>query len=535
MGWQGDLRLAARVVLKAAERFEADLVFERRDGDLHLAGGDATQLFGLTEFRLALTARDGVWDFSPRFNGRSLGEIRGTLRARTTPERRWPHDEAPIEGEVQARVADLGIWSSWVPPGWRLGGELRTSAAVGGRFGAPTYTGELTGSGIAVRNLLQGVSVRDGQLRVVLAGDSARIERFSALAGDGRVEITGGALFGEQPSARLLLDAQQFRLLGRVDRMLVASGKAELALGKDASRLEGSFRVDEGLFDFSRADAPTLDEDVTLRGEDGDEKAGTEAAAQRPRRNFALGIDFDLGDKLRVRGRGVDTGLRGKVRITNPAGRLAVNGTIQAERGSYAAYGQKLEIERGLLAFGGPLNDPRLDILAIRPNIDTRVGVLITGTALSPRVRLFSEPEMGESEKLSWLLLGRPADGLGRNDSAILQRAAVALLAGEGEAPTDSLMRNLGIDEFSLRQSEGDVRETVVTLGKQLSRRWYLGYERGVNSTTGTWQLIYRIAQRFTLRAQSGLENSLDVIWSWRLQETPAEGGVRKSLPAKPP
>ncbi|MCK7494640.1 MAG: hypothetical protein MZW92_28370 [Comamonadaceae bacterium] len=31
-----------------------------------------------------------------------------------------------------------------------------------------------------------------------------------------------------------------------------------------------------------------------------------------------------------------------------------------------------------------------------------------------------------------------------------------------------------------------------------------MGYERGVNATTGTWQLIYRIAQRFTLRAQSG-------------------------------
>ena len=62
----------------------------------------------------------------------------------------------------------------------------------------------------------------------------------------------------------------------------------------------------------------------------------------------------------------------------------------------------------------------------------------------------------------------------------------------------------------------GEVRETVVTLGKQLSRRWYVGYERGVNSTTGTWQLIYRAAQRFTLRAQSGADNALDAIWTWR-------------------
>ncbi len=70
---------------------------------------------------------------------------------------------------------------------------------------------------------------------------------------------------------------------------------------------------------------------------------------------------------------------------------------------------------------------------------------------------------------------------------------------------------------MSLRQTEdGTVRETVVTVGKQLSQRWYVGYERSVNATTGTWQLIYRVARRFTLRAQTGEDNALDVIWTWR-------------------
>jgi translocation and assembly module TamB len=55
-----------------------------------------------------------------------------------------------------------------------------------------------------------------------------------------------------------------------------------------------------------------------------------------------------------------------------------------------------------------------------------------------------------------------------------------------------------------------------VSLGKQLSRRWYVGYERGVNATTGTWQLIYRLAQRVTVRAQSGSDSALDAIWTWR-------------------
>lgn len=537
IGWQGDLRLSARVDVRAAERFEADLVFQRHDGDLHVETQGELQLLGLTEFRLQLKVRDGVWDLEPVFTGRGLGEIRGRLAVRTTPERRWPHDDAPIEGQIRARVPDIGVWAHWAPPGWRLSGELATMAQVGGRFAAPTYTGEVTGKAIAVRNLLQGVNVRDGQFLVRLAGTTAQIESFTLRGGDGKVSVSGNADLGAKPGARLKLEAEQFRVLGRVDRMLTASGQAELVFAADSARLDGRFRIDDGLFDFTRADAPSLDEDVTVRGTEApvEAPAADAQAAGRKGQRFVMDVGIDLGSQLRARGRGVDTGLGGSVRLTNPNGRLAVNGTIESIGGTYAAYGQKLEIEKGVLAFNGPADNPRLDIWALRPNLDIRVGLQVSGPLQGLRVRLFSDPEMSETDKLSWLVLGRASDGLGRNDTALLQRAAVALLAGEGQAPTDEFMRRLGIDELSLKQSEGEVRETVVSLGKQLSRRWYLGYERGVNATTGTWQLVYRAAQRFTLRAQSGLENSLDLIWTLRLQQPPAEGGVRKSLPAVPP
>ena len=153
----------------------------------------------------------------------------------------------------------------------------------------------------------------------------------------------------------------------------------------------------------------------------------------------------------------------------------------------------------------------------MRPsNDDIRVGVTLLGTAQNPRIKLFSEPEMSDTDKLSWLVLGRAPDGLGRADTALLQRAALALLSGEGESRSGKLIKNLGLDELSVNQNEDDTRGTVVRLGKQLSRRWFVGYERGLNATTGSWQLIYRIAQRFTLRAQSGDDNALELIWQWK-------------------
>lgn len=532
LGWAGDLQLGARIQVRAGERFDADVLVERSNGDLAAGGtGNAitglmpgAQAMGLTELRLAARARDGNWAFRADVAGALLGELRGQVQTRTTDRARWPTADAPVSGRLQLRVADIGIWNAWVPAGWRMSGSLQGLATLDGSFGAPRYTGELTGSKLGLRNLLQGVNVGDGDVTIRLEGDNAVVERFAFRAGEGTLTITGGATLGATPRAQLKLQAERFRVLGRVDRQLIASGQAQLDLSKAAVRLDGRIVVDEGLFDISRGDAPSLDEDVNVRRPGAPEVDSEQANGTAPRRNVSVNLDLDLGRQLRLRGRGLDTALRGQLKITSPGGRLAANGSISTEDGSFTGYGQKMTIERGIVAFSGPLDQPRMDVLAIRPNLDIRVGVAITGPLGAMRIRLVSEPELSENDKLSWLLLGREPDSLGRADTALLQRAAIALLAGEGEAPTDALLRNLGIDELSLRQSDGEVRETVITLGKQLSRRWYLGYERGVNATTGTWQLIYRIAQRFTLRAQSGLENSLDLIWIWRLGEMPGFG-----------
>jgi translocation and assembly module TamB len=527
LGWRGDLVLGGDITLRAGERVDADIVFERRRGDLSVAddvrdSATVQRPLGLTDLRLGLSAHDGTWHFTTGLAGRQLGEMAGVATVRTRASARWPEADAPLDGVVQLHVAQLGAWGGWVPPGWRLGGDLTSAATLGGRWGAPEFSGQLVGHQLEVRNALQGVQATQGEVEIRLEGDRARIERFEWRGGEGRLTLAGTARLGRQPEASLKLTAERFRLLGRIDRRVVASGTAELSLSPTVANLSGKLQVDEGLYDVSKGDAPSLDGDVTVVNDtaahdNGDAPAGDAAPAGRNGPRMQVDLALDLGRALRVKGRGLDTLLSGQLRLTNPGNRLAVNGEVNATSGTYAAYGQKLEIERGLLDFNGPVEDPRLDILAVRPNLDVTVGVAVTGSALNPRVRLISDPEMTDTDKLSWLVLGRASDGLGRADSALLQRAAIALLAGEGEAPTDAFLNNIGLSDFGVRQTgEGTEQATVVSLGKQLSRRWYVGYERSVNATTGTWQLIYRIAQRFTLRAQSGDDNALDLVWTWR-------------------
>jgi translocation and assembly module TamB len=522
LGWGGELTLAGRIDVRAAERVEAQVVLARSAGDLRIADEAGNpQSLGIEELQLAFSARDGVWRFAQGLAGRQIGEMAGAQTVRTSAQARWPPADAPLEGVLQARVAHLGAWGMWVPPGWRLGGNLRMTASLGGRFGAPQLRGEMHGQELAVRNVLQGVSLSDGVLDVSFEGELVRVQRLSFKGGDGSLSLSGEARLGATPSAKLQLAADRFRLLGRIDRRVITSGNAQLQLDREQLQLDGRFNVDEALIDFSKTNAPTLDNDVrVVRAAPVPGSSARDARAEQatpaPLRNAQVKLEVTLGDKLHIRGRGLDALLRGDLRLSTPGGRPALNGSVRTASGTYVAYAQRLVIERGELIFSGDPENPRLDILAIRPNLDVRVGVAVTGLLSNLRVRLYSDPEMAEMDKLSWLMLGRPSEGLGRNDSALVQRAALALLAGEDQPPTDQLLNQLGITDFSVRQGDTESRETIVSLGRQLSQRWYVGYERSVNATTGNWQLIYRIAQRFTVRAQSGEDNSLDFIWQWR-------------------
>lgn len=544
MGWGGDLAVAGSLRWRhegsAGVVLQAELA--RRSGDLTqtesaLEGGSITRL-NLTALRVAAVAQGGRWTFTQEAAGRNLGTVQGQQVVQADAHDLWPQPDAGLQGQVDLKIANLRPWASWVPAGWRLGGQVQARAVLGGRLNAPEYTGTLEAHQVSVRNVLEGVDVRDGEILVALQGPQAVIRRFTARAGDGELSVEGQAAFADPPHAHLRVTAKRFALLQRVDRRAVVSGQVDVDLPADAVDVRGRIDLDEGLIDITRGDAPGVGDDVSVDLGDDDDDAQAQAKAKAATRHLSLNLQIGLGDKLKLRGHGLDATLGGDVHlasvVSGGGSKLSADGTVRVVSGTYAAYGQKLNIDRGAIRFVGPLDNPRLDIQASRQRSsfsgagasnaalpgaasgdEVNVGVMITGTAQSPRVRLFSEPEMSDTEKLSWLVLGRGSSGLGRPDVAVLQSAAAALLAGDADDKSN-WVESIGLDDLSVRQSDGDVHETIVSLGKQLSRRWYVGYERSLSATAGTWQLVYRAAQRFTVRAQTGLDHSLDLIWSWR-------------------
>jgi len=125
---------------------------------------------------------------------------------------------------------------------------------------------------------------------------------------------------------------------------------------------------------------------------------------------------------------------------------------------------------------------------------------------------------MSDIDKLSWLITGNASEAGDAATTALLQQAALGLLSGEGPGASDRVFQSLGLDQIGVRQgtTPGDTKDTIVSLGKQISQRWYVGYERGLNATSGSWKLIYRVAQRVSVSAQAGEDNAIDLHWVLR-------------------
>ena len=54
----------------------------------------------------------------------------------------------------------------------------------------------------------------------------------------------------------------------------------------------------------------------------------------------------------------------------------------------------------------------------------------------------------------------------------------------------------------------------TVTLGKRISRDFYVAYERSLAGTLGTFSIFYDLSRRFTLRARTGEQSAIDLIFT---------------------
>jgi translocation and assembly module TamB len=558
-GISGDLVMdgAWNVRIPADSRTPLDIsaTLQRRSGDLKwtnlaLAASGASPnattdpiAAGVKDARINLVVNNRQAQALLRWDSDRLGQVSAdastTLSAlpvngaASLVDRWWPAS-TPIRGAAKARLPQVGVWSMFTPPGWRMNGTLTADANLSGTRGAPEWRGALQADELALRSVVDGFAFTNGQLRATIVGDRISVDRFSlqgpggAQAG-GTLEASGQAEWRvvagsqlRQPFIDLKATAKRLRVSTRVDRRLTLSGNVTAQLAGPQLKLRGELMADSALFILPDELAPSLSKDVVVRSTRTlpTEEEGTERVKPD------VSVSLDLGKQFQVRGQGIDTRLEGQltVRATPALPAPRAFGEVRTVSGTYKAYGQQLNIETGVLRFTGPYDDPALDILAVRKlpdNTDQRVGVKITGNAQAPRVGLFAEPDLTDGDKLAWLVLGRPASAAGAQ-AFVLQQAARKLLSRGGEPVDGALAKTFGLDEIGFAgpstNADGTATQAALTVGKRLSDDIYLSYEQSLAGTMSAVSILYDLSKSLTLRARAGTENAIDLIFTHRYE-----------------
>ncbi|NML44894.1 DUF490 domain-containing protein [Ramlibacter sp. G-1-2-2] len=532
----GDMVFDAQWNAQLGSNLRVEASLARVSGDITLLaetpeGGNTRVNAGVRDAHLSLSNQGEQVTLALRWDSERAGHAEGQLRtqlARTADGGwNWP-ENAPLTGRLQAQLPRIGVWSVLAPPGWRLRGSLAADIAVAGTRTQPRLSGPLTADQLALRSVVDGIELANGRLRSELAGDKLVVSEFLLHGAQDASGASGGTLQASGEGAwtpqgvQLRVNAQlaQLRASIRSDRQLTVSGPVAARVDREGVNVSGQLVVDRARIQIPDESPPRLGDDVVVRNAPG--VAATEAerreqpAPTDAGRTLTLAISFDLGKDFHVKGRGIDTELAGQVQVTaQGASQPELHGAIRTVGGTFDAYGQHLRIDHGEIRFTGPVDNPALDVLALRPNLSggQQAGVQVTGRAQSPRVQLYSNPQLTEAETLSWLVLGRSSAG-GGAETALLQSAAAALLAGR-TGNTRGLAGAFGLDEVSLRQDSGGSGGNIVAVGKRFADNFYASYERSLSSATGTLYLFYDVSRRLTVRAEAGERAGLDLIFTF--------------------
>ena len=506
-------------------------------------------------------------------HGTRLGRFEGRLDAGMDGPWTLARDTA-WQGRAQIDIGDLAWLGNLLGEGWQTGGHFTGEMQLAGTPAQPLSSGRLNGEQLLLRLPEQGLHLRNGELAAELDNNRLRVSRLtfaSELSKPPRtLQLALGedmARFGEpghlDVSGELRIDRDQsaesafldFRLdrLGawqQPDQWIAASGSGRLTWQDGTLGVRGNIGVDAGYWQLAPAGVPRLSDDVVIK------RPGAPAPA-RPRPNLDFDMTADLGRRFLFNGAGLQTRLTGDLRLSAHGRDLPrASGAIRTRDGRFEAYGQQLEIERGILSFQGLLDNPALDVRALRKGLAVEAGVQIGGTAQRPTVRLVSDPELPDTDKLAWLILGHGPESMSAGDATVLVGAAGGLLGNDSGNVVQQLKKTFGIDEFGFRQgdiggngtrqptsriagSSVDTSTTATTgnqifsIGKRLSSNAMLSYEQSLGKAESVVKLTVNLTRQISLIGRAGSDSALDIFYTLTFG-LPPRNNRTTTKPARP-
>lgn len=481
---------------------------ETRNGALRYQFGEGdTEVFKWQGTRFEGTWKEGQIDARLRSDwGDNVGSLQATLGVDT--------GSGALDGQLKADFHALEPIEALLPQLREVSGQFTADMQLSGHIQQPEVNGELSLSEASAKVPELGLHLEN--LNVRAQADNERIElQGQATSGEGQLTLGGRVTqpWGANRVVRLTLSGKAFQVLNTPELMVLVTPDLALEMTPERIELTGN-----ALIPKARIELKSLPQSATRVSDDVVLKDPENGASNQGGRTVNIDLKVSLGDDVRFSGFGLQARLSGALQIIKgPKRGLLAIGEVGVAEGRYEAYGQNLKIERGRLIFQGPYDNPGLDIRATRTiedgvDSDIVVGLQITGTLQRPKSEIFSNPSLPDSEAMAMLFTGKSLNSSSSADASMLLNAIGKLGLKRSGFITAEIADAFGLDEFRI-QTEDNVQESSLYIGKYLTPDLFVQYVVGLFDQTSSVGLRYEITESLRLEAESGLHQSVDLIY----------------------
>ncbi|MBK5478011.1 translocation/assembly module TamB [Pseudomonas sp. TH21] len=494
--WQG--KLNADVQLDLPDSGPKGVIsVDASGGTMRVKDKDQWLDFPYDTLKLETTLNPKRIDTQLNFRGGQLGEL--LLQAQINP---LPKNK-PITGNFSLTGLDLAVARPFVPMVEKLTGKLNGSGRISGGLLAPQVNGNVNLVGGEVSGPQLPVSLEGLNVQALIAGESVQLNGAWRSGKAGQGSLKGQIDWGQALVVDLSLQGSQLPVTVEPYAVLEVAPDLKISLKNDKLAIAGKVQIPRG--DITVRELPPS----TVKVSDDTVIVGSQTEEGKPPMAMAMDIDVAVGeDKLNFAGFGLTAKVQGHVHIGD---NMDTRGELWLNDGRYRAYGQRLDVRRARLLFAGPIDQPYLDIEAVRKTDDVVAGIRLSGSAEQPTTQIFSEPAMSQEQALSYLVLGRPLSSTGEDNNMLAQAALGLGLMGSAGVTSD-IANKLGIQDFDL-DTQGSGTTTAVVASGKITEKLSLRYGVGVFEPASTIALRYLLSKKVYLEVASGVASSLDIFY----------------------
>lgn len=494
--WQGRLNADLQLDLPASGP-KGVVSVDASGGTLRVKDKAQWLDFPYDTLKLETTLNPRRIDTQLNFHGGKLGEL--LLQAQINP---LPKNK-PITGQFSLMGLDLAVARPFVPMVEKLSGKLNGNGRISGGLLAPQVNGSVNLVGGEVSGPELPISLEGLNVQALIAGESVQLNGGWRSGKAGQGSLKGQIDWGQALAVDLHLQGAQLPVTVEPYAELEVAPDLTISLKNDRLAIAGKVQIPRG--DITVRELPPS----TVKVSDDTVIIGSQTEEGKPPMAMAMDIDVVVGeDRLNFSGFGLTAKVQGQVHIGD---NLDTRGELWLNDGRYRAYGQKLDVRRARLLFAGPLDQPYLDIEAIRKTDDVTAGIRLSGSAEQPTTQIFSEPAMSQEQALSYLVLGRPLSTTGEDNNMLAQAALGLGLMGSAGVTSD-IANKLGIRDFDL-DTQGSGNNTAVVASGKITEKLSLRYGVGVFEPANTIALRYLLSKKVYLEVASGVASSLDIFY----------------------